>query len=61
MTDKTDIEDIKIDLREIRKDLHDVRDWMNQQKGGRRAFYGMMVFAAAIGGLLVKGADKIWP
>ncbi len=57
----TDIEDIKGQLAEIRSDLREVRDWMNQQKGGRKAFYALMGFSATVGGLLVKGADKLWP
>lgn len=41
--------------------LDDVRDWMHQQQGGRKAFYAVIGLSATLGGLVVKTIDWLKP
>ena len=48
-------------LEKLEEKIDEVRDWMHEQKGGRKAFYAMMGLSASFGGLLVKAIDWIKP
>ena len=48
-------------LDKIEAKVDEVRDWMHQQKGGRKAFYAVIGLSASLGGLFVKAIDWIKP
>lgn len=48
-------------LDRLESKVDEVRDWMHQQRGGRKAFYGVIGLSATLGGLLVKSIDWIKP
>lgn len=48
-------------LDKIEEKVDEVRDWMLQQKGGRKAFYAVIGLSATLGGLLVKALDWLKP
>ncbi len=49
----------RLDKREEKID--EVRDWMHEQRGGRKAFYALMGLSASFGGLVVKALDWLKP
>lgn len=49
----------RLDKLEVK--LDEVRAWMHQQKGGRKAFYAVIGLSATLGGLLVKALDWLKP
>lgn len=44
-------------LDKIEGKVDEVRDWMHQQQGGRKAFYALMAVSATVGGLIVRVFD----
>jgi len=44
-------------LDKIESKVDEVRDWMHEQRGGKKAFYALMGVSAAIGGLIVRMFD----
>lgn len=48
-------------LDKIEGKVDEVRDWMLQQKGGRKAFYALMGLSATFGGVITKSFDWLKP
>lgn len=44
-------------LSDVEKDVKEILAWVNQQKGGRKALYGLMAASAGIGGGIAKFVD----
>lgn len=50
-------DDIERRLTVLEKDVKAILAWVNQQKGGKKAFYALMATSAAFGGLITKAVD----
>lgn len=48
-------------LDKIEAKVDEVRDWMHEQRGGRKSFYALMGLSATIGGLIVRAFDWLKP
>lgn len=56
---KSEADRIHERLDRLDEKIDEVRDWMHEQRGGRKAFYSMMLLSATVGGAVVKLADLL--
>lgn len=56
---KTEADRIHERLEKLEEKIDEVRDWMHEQRGGRKAFYSMMLLSATLGGAAVKLVDLL--